>query len=87
MVFVVVYLHVLRSRISKREGASALALCSINGLIACTMVLTTVGISTEYLPVLMAVDWLIARLRSVLNVLSDSVNALVLDKISGSGAS
>ncbi|MBX9769459.1 MAG: dicarboxylate/amino acid:cation symporter [Bdellovibrionales bacterium] len=50
------------------------------GIISLSLVLATVGLPAEYLPLLMTVDWFIARLRSVLNVLSDSVNALVLDK-------
>lgn len=50
------------------------------GIISLSLVLSTAGLPTEYLPLLMTVDWFIARLRSVMNVLSDSVNAVVLDK-------
>lgn len=50
------------------------------GFISLSVVLTTVGLPTEFLPILLTVDWIIARARSLVNVLSDMVNSMVLDR-------
>lgn len=50
------------------------------GFISLSLVLTTVGLPVEFLPILLTVDWVIARARSVVNVLSDMVVSMVLDK-------
>lgn len=49
------------------------------GVIALSLVLTAVGLPLEILPLLLTVDWLIARARSVVNVLSDMTVSIVLD--------
>jgi DAACS family dicarboxylate/amino acid:cation (Na+ or H+) symporter len=49
------------------------------GIISLTLVCGTVGLPTENIPLLLAVDWFIARLRSVTNVLGDMTGAVVLD--------
>src|SRR5262249_579071 len=41
------------------------------GFISLALVLNTVGLPLEILPLLLTVDWIIARVRSVVNVLSD----------------
>lgn len=51
------------------------------GFISLALVLTSVGLPVEVLPVLLTVDWIIARCRSVTNVLSDLTGAAVLDRI------
>lgn len=55
------------------------------GFISLSLVLTTVGLPTEFLPILLTVDWVVARARSVVNVLSDMVISMVLDRGGTSG--
>ncbi len=50
------------------------------GVISLSVVLVTVGMPLEILPLLLTVDWLIARGRSVVNVLSDVIVSLVIDR-------
>lgn len=49
------------------------------GFISLAIVLTTVGLPVDILPLLLTVDWIIARGRSVANVLSDMVLSLTID--------
>jgi len=49
------------------------------GFISLAVVLTTLGLSVEALPLLLTVDWIIARGRSVVNVLSDMVVSLAIE--------
>ncbi len=50
------------------------------GLISLALVLTTVGLPVEILPLLLTVDWLVGRARAVTNVISDMLVAVLLDK-------
>ncbi len=50
------------------------------GFISVALVLNTVGLPVEVLPVLLTVDWVVARARSATNVLSDMVLSLNLDR-------
>jgi len=50
------------------------------GVVALTLVMSAFGLPLEALAVLLSVDWLIARSRSVLNVGSDMVGATVLHR-------
>jgi DAACS family dicarboxylate/amino acid:cation (Na+ or H+) symporter len=50
------------------------------GIISLSIVLAQAGLPLELLPVLLSVDWILARLRSVTNVVSDIVTSLVLDR-------
>lgn len=50
------------------------------GLISLALVLTTVGLPVEILPLLLTVDWLVGRARAVTNVVSDMLVAVLLDK-------
>ncbi len=50
------------------------------GVVALTLVMTAFGLPLEALAVLLSVDWIIARSRSVLNVGSDMVGACVLQR-------
>jgi DAACS family dicarboxylate/amino acid:cation (Na+ or H+) symporter len=50
------------------------------GFISVALVLNTVGLPVEILPVLLTVDWVVARARSATNVLSDMVLSLNLDR-------
>jgi DAACS family dicarboxylate/amino acid:cation (Na+ or H+) symporter len=48
------------------------------GFISLALVLNTVGLPIEILPLLLTVDWIIARARSVTNVLSDIVLSVLI---------
>ncbi len=49
------------------------------GFISLSVVVSTLGLPVEMLPLLLAVDWMIARGRSVVNVLSDMVLSIAMD--------
>ncbi|MCC7442805.1 MAG: dicarboxylate/amino acid:cation symporter [Bdellovibrionales bacterium] len=49
------------------------------GFISLALVLSTVGLPTESLPLLLTVDWIIARGRSAVNVASDMVVSMAID--------
>jgi DAACS family dicarboxylate/amino acid:cation (Na+ or H+) symporter len=50
------------------------------GIISLSLVLSSVGLPLEALPLLLTVDWLIARCRSVVNVMSDMTVSLALHR-------
>lgn len=50
------------------------------GVVALTLVLTSLKLPIESLAVLLSVDWIIARARSLLNTSSDMVSSLILDR-------
>jgi Na+/H+-dicarboxylate symporter len=54
------------------------------GLIALPLVLNTIGISEQLIvmiiPLIATIDWIIARCRSVVNVMSDMLVAILLDR-------
>lgn len=52
------------------------------GFVSLALVLNTVGLPIELLPLLLSVDWVLARARSVTNVLSDMVLSILLDRSS-----
>jgi Na+/H+-dicarboxylate symporter len=49
------------------------------GFISLALVLNTLHLPLEILPLLLSVDWIIARARSVVNVLSDMLLSLIVD--------
>lgn len=49
------------------------------GIISLAVILGTLGLSADVLPLLLAVDWIIARIRSVTNVLADMTTSIVID--------
>ncbi len=49
------------------------------GFISLALVLNTVGLPIEILPLLLTVDWVIARGRSVVNVLSDMMLSILIE--------
>ena len=51
------------------------------GLISLTLVLATIGLPLEIVPLLLTVDWLLSRCRAATNVTSDLVVAVVLDRM------
>ena len=52
------------------------------GLISLALVLATVGLPVEILPLLLTVDWLLSRCRAMTNVTSDILVAVLLDRFS-----
>ncbi|HEU4405212.1 MAG TPA: dicarboxylate/amino acid:cation symporter [Polyangiaceae bacterium] len=60
------------------------------GLVVLPLVLTAAGLPeatvAAAIPLIMPVDWVLARLRSGVNVMSDLVVAVVLDRFEGPGA-
>lgn len=53
------------------------------GLISLALVLGTVGLPVEILPLLLTVDWILSRARATANVVCDFVVAILLDRFSG----
>ena len=49
------------------------------GFVSLALVLNTVGLPLELLPLLLTVDWVLARGRSVVNVLSDMMLSILID--------
>lgn len=49
------------------------------GFISLSVVVSTLGLPPEMLPLLLAVDWMVARGRSVVNVLSDMTLSIAMD--------
>ncbi len=50
------------------------------GFVSLAVVLNTIGLPVELLPLLLTVDWIIARGRSMVNVLSDMLLSLLIDR-------
>lgn len=53
------------------------------GIIALALVLSTAGLPDEALPILLSVDWIVARCRSMVNVTSDLTVAIGIDALEG----
>jgi DAACS family dicarboxylate/amino acid:cation (Na+ or H+) symporter len=51
------------------------------GVVSLSLVLATVGLPVECVPLLLTVDWIVARVRSVTNVLSDMTVSIALDAL------
>jgi len=49
------------------------------GLISLALVLNTVGLPLDILPLLLTVDWIVGRARSVNNVLADMMLSILID--------
>jgi Na+/H+-dicarboxylate symporter len=49
------------------------------GVVSLSLVLVAVGLPVEIVPLLLTVDWIVARVRSVTNVLSDMTISIALD--------
>ena len=52
------------------------------GLVTLVMVLETVGLPAEDVGLILAVDWLLDRFRTALNVYGDSIGGGIVDKLS-----
>jgi DAACS family dicarboxylate/amino acid:cation (Na+ or H+) symporter len=52
------------------------------GVVSLSLVLTAVGLPLEIVPLLLTVDWIVARMRSVTNVLSDMTVSIGIDALS-----
>lgn len=53
------------------------------GLVTMVMVLNAVGLPLEGIGLLLAIDWMLDRCRTTVNVWGDSVGAAVVDKLAG----
>lgn len=51
------------------------------GIVSLSLVLSTVGLPLEILPLLITVDWILARMRTGVNVLADMTVSTVLDEM------
>lgn len=56
------------------------------GLISLALVLATVNLPLEILPLLLTVDWLLSRCRAMTNVTSDILVAVLLDRFDDEGS-
>jgi Na+/H+-dicarboxylate symporter len=52
------------------------------GLVTLSLVLQAAGLPVEAVSLLLPVDWLVGRLRAAMNVTSDLVVAMLLDRLS-----
>jgi len=52
------------------------------GLVTMVMVLDTVGLPAEDVTIIIAVDWLLDRFRTTINVMCDSIGAILVDHLS-----
>ncbi|MCP4581535.1 MAG: dicarboxylate/amino acid:cation symporter [candidate division Zixibacteria bacterium] len=57
------------------------------GLVTMVIVLNAVGLPTEGIAMILAIDWFLDRCRTTVNVLGDSVGAAIIDKWEERGAS
>ncbi|UYV68777.1 SLC1A2 [Cordylochernes scorpioides] len=51
------------------------------GLVTIILVLTSVGLPTEDISMLLAVDWFLDRIRTSINVLGDAYGAAIIYKL------
>lgn len=52
------------------------------GVVSLSLVLAAVGLPLEIVPVLLTVDWIVARMRSITNVLSDMTVSIAIEGLS-----
>jgi Na+/H+-dicarboxylate symporter len=53
------------------------------GVVSLALVLGAVGLPMELLPILLTVDWIVARMRSVVNVMSDMTVSIAVSRLEG----
>ncbi len=51
------------------------------GVVSLSLVLAAVGLPLEVVPLLLTVDWFVARFRSVVNVLSDLTVSIAVSRL------
>jgi DAACS family dicarboxylate/amino acid:cation (Na+ or H+) symporter len=57
------------------------------GVVSLSLVLSAVGLPLEILPILLTVDWIVARMRSVTNVMSDMTVSIAIAGLDRTGRS
>lgn len=55
------------------------------GIISLTIVLSAIGLPSEAIPILLSVDWVLARMRSFTNVLGDITVGIGIDRLTSQG--
>jgi DAACS family dicarboxylate/amino acid:cation (Na+ or H+) symporter len=55
------------------------------GVVSLSLVLSAVGLPLEVLPLLLTVDWIVARMRSVINVMSDLTVSIAVSALEKRG--
>ncbi|MBX3436324.1 MAG: cation:dicarboxylase symporter family transporter, partial [Planctomycetaceae bacterium] len=50
------------------------------GLVTMVIVLSAVGLPVEYITIILSVDWLLDRFRTVVNVFGDACGAAIIEK-------
>ena len=55
-----------------------------SGIVSLSLILSVFHLPIEIIPILLSVDWIVARVRSIVNVLSDMTVSIALDGTSGS---
>jgi len=53
-----------------------------SGLVTLVLVVTALGLPTQDIGILFSVEWFLDRCRTVVNVLSDSIGAGIINKLS-----
>ena len=56
--------------------------CGQAGLVTMVMVLETVGLPPDDITIILAVDWLLDRCRTTINVIGDSIGAGIVNHLS-----
>jgi Na+/H+-dicarboxylate symporter len=56
------------------------------GLVTMVIVLNAVGLPTEGIAMILAIDWFLDRCRTTVNVLGDTVGAAIIDRWEGTGS-
>ena len=90
-VFFIAHLHNIHWDVWQMLAAAAACVVAAMGItgvpeagfISLTVVVTTLGLPVETLPLLLSVDWIMARLRSAVNVLSDMTLSIAMDFTGG----
>jgi Na+/H+-dicarboxylate symporter len=54
-----------------------------SGIVSLSLILSVFHLPVEIIPILLSVDWIVARVRSIVNVLSDMTVSIALDGTSG----
>lgn len=74
--------HIIAVSITSTAASIGAAGIPQAGLVTLVMVLDTVGLPAEDVSLVIAVDWMLDRIRTVVNVLGDSFGAAIVEHFS-----